>query len=313
MKNTIVIAVVILGLFAPRPAQAQLNGNDVRIDHGIDAGTMPAPGLYVGTMYLFYDTDTLKSHQGNTFPTTGKSSINAVLPMVTWVSPAKILGGNFGVLGAAAIQDNALNAPLFGFDIATGFAAGDTYLQPFILGWHAPQADFTTWVGLYAPTGRFVQGGDNNTGLGQTTLEFSGGSTVYFDSGKTVSAATIASWETHSAKKDTDTTVGQLLTLKGGVGKAFKQGALKVGGAYYAQWKLTADTFGSAALDELAAVNKQRAFGAGPDVTVPIAAGGKLIALINARAEWEFAARSTTQGFWALVTATFPMPSVTIK
>jgi len=54
---------------------------------------------------------------------------------------------------------------VFGLDTASGFAAGDTYLLPFVLGWHLAQADFMTSAGLYAPTGRFAQGGTNNTGL----------------------------------------------------------------------------------------------------------------------------------------------------
>ncbi len=313
MKKMMATAAVILGLFAPRAAYAQLNGNDLRIDHGVDAGTLPPPGLYVGAWYLHYNTDTIKGHGGDTLATSGNADINAVLPVVTWVSPAKVLGGNFAVIGGAAIQNNALSAPLFGLDTASGFAAGDTYLLPFVLGWHVAQADFTTSAGLYAPTGRFAQGGTNNTGLGMTALEFTGGSTVYFDSGKTLSAATLVAWETHSPKKDTDTTVGQLLTLKGGVGKSFKQGAIKVGGAYYAQWKLTPDELGTAALDAITAANKQRSFGAGPDVTLPIAVGGKLIASVNVRAEWEFGVRSTTQGFWTIVSTSFPVPSVKIK
>lgn len=77
------------------------------------------------------------------------------------------------------------------------------------------------------------------------SYELSAGTTVYVDKSKPFSVATTAFWETHLTKEGTDgVRVGQLLTLEGGVGRSFLQGAGHVGLAYYAQWKLTHDDLG---------------------------------------------------------------------
>lgn len=44
---------------------------------------------------------------------------------------------------------------------------------------------------------------------------------MYLDEQRTVSLATTAFWEFHGDKKDTNTRVGQILTLEGGAGKSF--------------------------------------------------------------------------------------------
>ena len=90
------------------------------------------------------------------------------------------------------------------------------------------------------PTGRYERGGEN-IGKGMWAYEPFLGTTVFFDEKRTTSFATTAFWEFHGEKKDTDTRVGQLLTLQGGLGKSFLGGGLVVGAAYYAQWKLTED------------------------------------------------------------------------
>jgi hypothetical protein len=48
-------------------------------------------------------------------------------------------------------------------------------------------------------------------------------------------------------------------------------------------------------------------------VTLPVASKTKLFALVNIRYFWESGARMKTQGNNLLVTATFPIPSVTVK
>ena len=88
------------------------------------------------------------------------------------------------------------------------------------------------------------------------------------------------------------------------MGRSWAQGALSVGAAYYGQWKVTHDSsedFPDLPFDE-PLIDKHRVFGLGPDVTIPMASGGNLIALINVRYQWEFGAQTTTQGqglnFW---------------
>ena len=100
--------------------------------------------------------------------------------------------------------------------------------------------------------------------------------TLHLDDKKTWSLATTAFSEIHGVKQDSDTKVGQILTLEGGLGKSYLGGGLVVGAAYYVQWKLTADSLGmltlpggATPLPELDA--KHKVFAAGPDVTLPVA------------------------------------------
>ncbi len=116
-------------------------------------------------------------------------------------------------------------------------------VRPIDLGWHTKRADVTTGFQIYMPTGEYERGGSENTGKGMWAYEPFVGTTVFFDEKRTTSFATTAFWEFHGEKKDTDTKVGQLLTLQGGLGKSFLGGGLIVGAAYYAQWKLTEDRF----------------------------------------------------------------------
>ena len=121
-----------------------------------------------------------------------------------------------------------------------------------------------------------------------------------------------------ATKKDTDTKVGQLLTLEGGVGKSYLGGGLILGAAYYAQWKLTEDQLAEFVLPGGAGrvvdfPGKHRVFAFGPDVTLPVASKSKLFALVNIRYLWETGARLKTQGNTLVVTATFPVPSVKLR
>ena len=60
-------------------------------------------------------------------------------------------------------------------------------------------------------------------------------------------------------------------------------------------------------------VGKHKVFGLGPELTVPVATGDKLIAFVNARFMWEWGARTKTEGTSFVITATFPIPSISIN
>jgi hypothetical protein len=303
------------------PASAQLNGHNTLGDFGLLAGTQPAPGFYASAFYYRYSSDTIRNRLGDRITLDpgerGDITISALAPFVWYVSDFKILGANYSAVAALPLVNATLEAPIFGFQQETGTDFGDLWVQPVNLGWHTPRADFLGGFGFYAPTGTYEPFGDNNTGLGMWSFELFAGTTVYIDEEKSWSFATNAFWETHTSKEDTDIQVGDTLTLEGGFGKSYYEGALNLGVAYYAQWKLTDDDLGLGLpgivlpLDVL--LEKHRTFGIGPDVTVPIATSSKLIALVNVRYFWEFGVRSKTDGSSLVITATFPIPSVAIE
>jgi hypothetical protein len=302
-------------------AHAQLNGENLLGDFGVRSGSQAPPGVYVANIYYRYFTDTFKGPGGTTLtldPTdAGKQTINAATPMVIYVSKKKILGGTFGMMAVMPIAKGALEAPGLGIseDASTGLS--DAYLMPLQLGWRTSRADFVAGAAFFAPTGRYTAGASDNIGKGMWSYELSGGSTLYLDRRHSWSLATTGFWETHTKKSGelrventtlTDVKVGQLLTLEGGLGKTFKGGALTVGAAYYAQWKLTDDQFATASMAETAGLPvHHRVFGVGPEMTIPIATKTKVISLVNVRYLWETGAEAKTQGQSLLVTTTVPI------
>ena len=313
------LAVALLPAFT---AEAQLNGGHTLGDFGVNSGSQPQPGFYTAAFYLHYGTDTIKNADGETIglgpedPTT--LGVSAFAPMVWYVSKTKLFGANYGAMVVLPFLNASLEAPAFRLERKSDTGVGDMLIRPIDLGWHSKSADVAAGLQVYPPTGRYQQGASDNLGKGMWTWEPFVGTTLYFDEKRTLSFATTAYWEVHSTKQESETKVGQILTLEGGLGKSFLGGGLIIGGAYYAQWKLTEDRLRGFELPGGGAVainarNKHKVFGFGPDVTLPVATKSKLFALVNLRYMWETGARTKTEGQTFVATATFPIPSVKLK
>ena len=280
------------------------------------------PGFYAALFYLRYDADTIKGADGNIVRpapnSPGSLAVSAVAPLAWYVSKAKFLGANVGAMVVLPFANASIEAPAFALGETIGTSVSDLLVRPLDLGWHTARADVAAGLQLYAPTGKYEPGGSENIGKGMWTYEPFLGTTVYFDQQRTLSLAATAYWELHGTKKDTDVTVGQILTLQGGLGKSYLGGGLIVGAAYYGQWKLTEDQLvefelpGGSPFD-LSFPGKHKVFGFGPDVTLPIASKSKLFALVNIRYLWESGAQLKTEGETLVVTATFPVPSVRLQ
>jgi hypothetical protein len=169
------------------------------------------------------------------------------------------------------------------------------YVQPINLGWRGNRADAVVAYGLFLPTGRYEDGAENNTGLGMWAQEFSLGTTVYLNKQRTWHAATNAAFDFQSAKEDSDTKVGSILNLEGGVGADFLDGGLTAGLAYYGTFKMTDDRFESRVTSALIR-GKNRVWGLGPEVTLAIAARRTVYGFLTVRYQWEVGARTTTEG-----------------
>jgi hypothetical protein len=137
---------------------------------------------------------------------------------------------------------------------------------------------------------------------------------VYFDEARTWHFAATAFYETHGKKDGTNIRVGDILTLEGGFGKSFMEGAASAGIAYYAQWKLSDDDFGID-LPPLpnSRLGKHRVYGFGPEVTLPLATKQTLWGFLNLRYFWETGARSALQGNTFVATLTFPLPGIPLQ
>ncbi len=299
-------------------AHAQFNGHNGLGDYGLRSASQPDPGFYASAYYYHYGSDKIRNQNGDLVtlsPTErGSIAVNALAGFFYYVSDAKILGANYGAIAAVPFANATLAVPILGFEEPAGVGLGDVYVVPINLGWHTTRADFAAGVGVFVPTGRYDVDANDNIGLGMWSFELYGGATVYFDEAKSWHVATTAFYETHTDKKDTDIRVGDLLSLEGGFGKSFLEGALSVGAAYYAQWKISSDNLGLGVQPPGGPlIGKHRVFAAGPEVTVPIPIGNKLIAFITARYFWEFGAKTKSEGNALAIMATFPIPSIPIE
>ena len=314
-----ILPLLISTILCSQTSFAGFAGHNTKGDFGLQSGSQPSPGWYLlAPMYYRYDGDSIKDRDGNETSIDpeerGSLEANAYVLGLIWVSEFKILGGNYSFQFFPAFTDNTLEAPALGLNesVSTGFT--DLYLQPINLGWHIGWADFTAGLGVYAPTGEYELGGSSNRGLGMWSFELFAGSTLYLDDAKSWHIATTAFYETHSDKKDTDIRVGDILTLEGGLGKSFMDGALNVGASYYAQWKLTEDELGiERHRYSDRSIGKNSVYGVGPELTVPIATAKKLYGFLTARYFWEFSAESTVEGESLVVTLTLPIPSVPLQ
>ena len=275
---------------------AQLNGNNLRGDYGLQAATQPPPGWYGSALYFNYTFDTLRTSDGTAIPTAGgEITSDGVVAILWWVSEKQFFGGNYSAMIAPAVMKNSLEAPIANLDQDSGYGFGDLYIQPAVLGWHTDRFDYTAGLGLYIPTGRYEDGADDNIGLGMWGVEVLGGATAYFDKAKTWHCSALAAYEMHTEKEDSNMKVGDILTVEGGLGKAFKGGTFNAGLAYMGQWKITDDDLGGAVPPGLS-VDRHRIFSVGPELTVPLYVTEKTAGLLTARYLWDFGSRSTSEG-----------------
>ena len=299
----------------PLASQAQLAGHNTRGDFGMMSGTQVPMGTYGVGMYYDYSADTLRDRNGDSFPATsegGSVDVRAAVAGLIKTTENKFLGGTYGFSLYVPATNNAVELPALQTNTKTSTGLADIYIQPLILGWSTKRADFMAGLGVYAPTGRYEAGADDNRGLGMWSYEAFAGTTVYFDEARTWHFAATAFYETHGKKEDTDVRVGDILTIEGGFGKSFMDGAASAGLVYYAQWKVSSDDFGVTPPDGRF-LGKHEVYGIGPEISLPLASKSKLYGFANLRYIWETGARSTLEGDTLLLTLSFPIPSIPLQ
>jgi hypothetical protein len=301
------IMMILACLCTPRDASAQLNGQNIKGDAGLKSGSQAPPGMYVAVPLWFYTADQVKDRNGEVIlsGTLDAAVFGVALNVVT---PKKLFGANYGFLVVLPWANNRVQGAE-DFDSNPGVGLTDMYVQPINLGWHTPRADVTLAYGLYLPTGRYENGADDNTGLGMWAQEFLAGTTLYLNSARSLHAATTATFNVQSKKRDSNTKVGNILNLEGGVGGDFLGGGLTAGLAYYGTFKVSRDQFDSP-LAQLLVRGKNRVWGLGPEVTLAIAANKTVYGFVTVRYQWELAARTATQGAAWNILATFPLKPI---
>ncbi|NIG54928.1 transporter [Chitinophaga sp. Cy-1792] len=247
MKKYLIIFVCASALLLLQSkANAQLKGDHILGDLGLQSGSQTPPGFSVFIPVYLYNTNKLKNAHGDVVQRDIHLNMFVTGIGGAWVTNLKILGANYGGSVLIPFASNRLEATSTS---KSPFAFSDIYFQPVQLGWHIKQADFVFSYSLYFPSGRYELGGDKNSGLGQLVNEFAAGSTVFFDKKKEWNFSALFSYALNGKKKDTDLRTGNNLSIEGGFGKTWYLKAAKgpipkivnFGPVYYMQFKTTED------------------------------------------------------------------------
>lgn len=299
-------------LAAPGTAHAQLKGTYIPGFSGLGNGSQPPPSITVFLPVFFYTTDTINDADGNAFGAHPRVNTSFIGPGLAWVTNVKVLGANLGGSAApVAFFKSRIEGP--SLDVPSTFGFTDIYVSPVQLGWNKRRADFKASYGVFIPTGKWEQGGSDNTGLGQWSHLFQAGTTLRLDDKRAWSTSLLASYEIHSHKKDSDLRTGDVLTLEGGTGKAFYRKVegtplpqvTSFGLVYYGQFKVTSDE--GPLLDPRVNISKDQVFGIGLEGSIFLP---KPKLLIGLRAIPELGARSRTTGWAFMLTLAYQAKSL---
>jgi len=287
------------------PAEAQLNTQHLKGTVGLKSGSQPPPGVYfIAPLFYVYKSDQVKDRDGARLPFATDLTSQVYGGGISVVTKKKLFGGFYGF---QVLFPVGANNRLQGTEIDANPGAGlsDSVITPINIGWHTKRADATAGYTIFAPTGRYTDGADNNTGLGMWSHELSAGTTVYLTESRQWHAATLASFDFQSKKEDSETKVGNVMNLEGGLGGDFLKGGLTAGLNYYSSFKLTDDRIEG--FPEILVRGKNRVFALGPEVQLALARKNTLYGFVKVNYQWEAYARTTTQGSAMNVLATFLM------
>jgi len=202
---------------------------------GLNLGTLPDQGVYLGMSYLnagandLYDTNgdkvTSLNMGGHQTPVDFDFKMHAIGLAFMWVSDYKILGGNYFIQGMQPIPTDIKTSyfastpqgPLPLIDSQTsGFF--DLVFSPFSLSWKNEKFDAMAGLYINFPIGNLDCGASNRWGAIPTA-----GITYYFDENKLFSISTKVSYEINGAQlaEGIDQEPGNDLVVEWGIGKMF--------------------------------------------------------------------------------------------
>lgn len=303
--SRMVILVLLAFVSLAAPAEAQLNTQHVKGTVGLKSGSQAPPGVYfIAPLFYVYKTDEVKDRNGDRLPFAVDLTSQVYGGGVSVVTKTKLFGGFYGfqVLFPVGANNRIQGTEI---DANPGAGLSDSVITPISLGWHTTRADATAGYTIFVPTGRYTDGANNNTGLGMWGQELAVGTTVYFTESRQWHAATLATFDFQSKKEDSETKVGNVMNLEGGLGGDFLKGGLTAGLNYYASFKLTDDHIEG--FPDILIRGKNKVFAVGPEVQLALARNNTLYGFLKVNYQWEVYARTTTQGSALTILATFLM------
>ncbi len=276
----VTIAAVLLALAGSARAADAGHFNGGLID--IRDYFVPDPGFYGVVYNYFYKTDRYNDQNGNQINTVTVSpgpgqgvpvdvsfnlNMYALVPVVIWVSPWKILGAKYSAYAAGTFANANVDNAIYtaggfgGSGSAASFGVGDPFFQPVWLGWTLPHWDFEAGYGFYAPLGKYstktltIPGGSftipasDNIGLGYWTQQAQAGAAWYPWTNHATAVTAVMTYEYNSPQQGTEVHQGQNLWLNWGISQYLpltkdQKLLLEIGPAGYYEWQIS-DTTGS--------------------------------------------------------------------
>ena len=289
-----VACVWMLTLLCPAAARSQNRGVYPLGMSATNSGITPDSGFGYVHQLLFYARDESKGPEGELLAT-GSHSVILDMNTFVWVSKRQIVhGARFSMSATLPITNNSLASDVGG-PMGGGGGFGDSYYQPFIIGWASERAAIRAVYGFLAPTGDFEPGGTGNVGSGYWTNALSSGQTFFVRRDKATTVSAFQMYEFHTTQKGTGVHPGQTLDLDYSLMQTVSPReavSLQFGIVGYNQWQTTDRGGPGLTRPEAAARYRVNAVGFGSGVAWPrrnVSLGLKYFK--------ELGNRSTVQGF----------------
>jgi hypothetical protein len=275
MKKILIAAAALTALVS-----AHAEGHYVPGVEGMQAASVPPPGLYYLGYMANYNAEQFKAPGGSTaLPGENKATIFALANRLAWISNTKVLGADFGMETIVPVQSTSLTIKAAGLsDTQSGF--GDVYLGPVVLGWHGANWDAVAAAGFWLKSADSSSPASAGKGFASTML--TGGGTYYFDANKTLSGSALLRYEINDSKSN-GFKPGDQVSLEWGFGKML--GTVQVGVVGYDQMQVSNDS-GTGASN-----NKSERHAIGAEVALPLMSSG---VILKAAAYQEYQAQAGT-------------------
>jgi hypothetical protein len=281
-------------LLVAGPADAQNRGTYPLGMSATNSGVTPDSGFTYVNQLLFYGRDEQRGPDGEP-QATGNNSVLLAMNTLLWVGQAEILGGaRFSMSATIPLANNSLSSSGSGA-ISGGGGLGDSYFQPFILGWNFEHVAVRAVYGFLAPTGAFEPGASSNVGSGYWTNVVASGQTWRLTTSGATTLSAFQMYEFHTVQQGTGIHPGQTLDLDYSLTHTLSMGSevgLQLGLVGYGAWQMTGKTGPDVSLDEQRARYAVNAIGFAASVVWPrrrVSLGLKYFK--------EFENRSTFQGY----------------
>lgn len=219
---------------------AQAGGHYVPGVEGIQAASVPPPGMYYLGYLVNYSIDELRAPGSSTsLPGSNTGTVSALANRLVYITNTQFLGANYGMETIVPVIRKSMT---FAGESSSGI--GDIYIGPLVLGWHGSNWDAVAAAGLWFDNAN--SDSISKPGNGYKSTMLTGGATYYFDDAKSWTGSGLVRYEMNSTNNN-GFKPGNQVSLEWGFGKSL--GAVQVGLVGYDQWQTSNDSGPTATSD----------------------------------------------------------------